>query len=241
MKFITVVFSLTLSVLASCTVLADTVRTPYIQVMGVASTDVTPDLIHWSLKVNNHGYQLDEVARNHQKIVSNALKVLQTKSIKKDSLQTSNMQFGEKTKYDKNNRVNDGYFASTNIQFTLVDLDQYQAIWQALAQIKGLSINSANFDYSKRKSVGDEMRLQALINARNKAEKMAETLNVSIAEPIAIQDTALGTNPSSRMRVQAMEASSSRGTPPIAAGKITISAQVSVEFMLMAEINIKKK
>ncbi|MGJ8691680.1 MAG: SIMPL domain-containing protein [Thalassotalea sp.] len=237
MKIITLVFGF----LTCFNLFAESIKTPYIHVVGTAAVDVAPDVIHWSLSVNNHGYQLPEVAKQHQAIVATAISKLKLQNIKADSLQTTGMKFGEKTKYVQNNRINDGYFATTNVQFTLVDFEKYQQVWQTMSEIKGLSINAVNFDYSKRKVLQSEMRLKALINARDKAEQMAETLNVTIAEPIAIYESNSGFNPEHKMRVQAMAQDTSQNGSAIEAGKISISSQVEVEFKLVTDINIKKK
>lgn len=218
---------------------AEHLSIPYIEVTGTASSQISPDLIHWSVQVNHQGYQLKEVAEQHQKQVAKILTRLQKVALKKDSLQTTQMRFGEKTKYQQNNRVNDGYFATTNIQFTLTDLNQYQKIWLLLAEQPNTSINYANFDSSLRAALSEQTKLNALLNAKINAEKMAQTLNVAIGEPLMIEDNAMTPINNTRMVMQA-ESFNTDQQEPISAGKITISSQVKVKFKLLTSINFGK-
>lgn len=212
---------------------------PQIQVTGFASTNIAPDIIHWQLNVNNHGYQLEEVAKKHQSIVSQLLATIKKQNIDKKTLQTTNMRFGEKTKYQQNNRVHDGYNASTQLSFTLLNIDEYQALWLKLASIKGVSISSVNYDSTKKTTLEKSTRLSALKNAKDKAIEMAGALAVNIGDPLVIKEK----NSFNRQGVESFQRarlSDSNAVTPISIGLITIDIEVEVSFKLHSEITFKQ-
>lgn len=219
---------------------ADQQQIPQIHVIGNATTKVTPDLINWSIRVNNQGVQLNDVAKQHQNIVSNALNLIKQFAINEQSLQTTNMTFGEKTKYQQNNRVHDGYFANTQISFSLLNTDQYQKLWMKLSAIPEVSISSVNYDSSKKEQLQASTRLAALQNAKQKASAMAAELNSSLGEPLTIAE--MGTNngahppmlASAKFSTEMADNSSSLET-----GQLTITMQVSVSFMLHSQVNFQ--
>ena len=213
---------------------------PSIEVIGNAVTQVSPDLIHWSVKINNHGYKLDDVAKSHQVILGQTLKLIKQQAIKQDTLQTTNMDFGEKTKYQQNNRINDGYFASTHISFTLSDIEQYQSIWMMLAKIEGLSIESVNYDSTQRIQIQNKTRINALQAARTKAIEMASALEVTIGDPISITEPSSGGIMNRQLNRLAMSESNPGSLPSISTGKIDIQIQVHVTFELLKNINMNK-
>jgi len=108
---------------------------PYISVFGSAKTEVVPDVMRWSLKVDNKGQDLSAVSKTHTDIVKNVISAVRNQGVDKSRIQTTGMSFGENFVYRNNSQIREGYVASTNIFFDLTDFDKYEALWLALSKI----------------------------------------------------------------------------------------------------------
>lgn len=219
---------------------ADQQQIPQIHVTGTATTKVTPDLINWSIRVNNQGVQLNEVAKQHQVIVGKTLGLIKQFAINEQSLQTTNMTFGEKTKYQQNNRLHDGYFANTQISFSLLNTKQYQALWTQLSAFPDVAISSVTFDSSKKEQLQVSTRLAALQNAKQKAAAMAAELDSTLGEPLTIAEMGANNSNHSPMLAKAQFSSEmADNSTSLETGQLTITMQVSVSFMLHSQVNFQ--
>lgn len=241
MKKLAVLLCLSMGLMTPFQLLAEQIKEPYIEVIGTAVSEVIPDLINWSIEVKNEGKLLKDVALEHQKIVAQALNLLNKQSIKKETIQTTNMTFGEKTKYVDNNRVSDGYYATTQINFTLIDIKQYQDIWQLLAEINGVSINSVTYDSSTKKELQNKTRIDALLAAKEKAKIMAETLEVNIGEPLVIEEINNNVGYNHTLNRVQLAQESFGSAEALSAGTVAITMQVKVIFKLVKKINFQSK
>ena len=233
---------LLLLLMASYNSYAHQEQIPQIHVIGSATSKVTPDLLNWSININNQGVQLNEVAKKHQHIVSDTLKLLKQFSINQQSLQTSNMTFGEKTKYQQNNRIHDGYYANTQISFTLLNPEEYQKLWGQLSTISEIAISSVNFDYSKQQQLEAATRLAALQNAKQKASAMAAELNSTLGEPLMIDELVNSNSGYQPLMARAKFSSEMADTSSsLEIGELLIKMQVSVSFMLHSKVNFQQQ
>lgn len=116
------VFTAALLVCAAA-VSAQTLQPPHISVFGTADINVAPNEMNWILLVRNEGKELAPTASEHARTVARVLDLLKSLNIDQQKLQTSNMQFGERYEYQERQNVKVGYYASTNIGFTIKDLD----------------------------------------------------------------------------------------------------------------------
>lgn len=206
---------------------------PNITVYGTAEIKVTPDEMVWSINVKTENRELPAAAAAHDAAVGKVLEFLKGLNIDKDKLQTSRMHFGENWKYVERENVKLGYYASTDIGFTISDLNLYQRLWFTLSGFEGVSIQNIQYDHSARIRLQNESRQKALLAARDKAESLAKTLGSQIGEPLRIEEIAA---PSFQPMLSnfAGRADMAQGDaePSLALGQITISTKVLTVFKL---------
>ena len=82
--------------------------TRQVTVTGTATKDVTPNLMHWRLKINNQDADLKTVAESHSAFVKGVLDYLKKQQIPEKDIQTSGMLFGENWVYQNRNKVREG-------------------------------------------------------------------------------------------------------------------------------------
>ncbi len=208
--------------------------TPHVAVYGTAVTQARPDLLRWSVTVSNTGPELAPVSEEHAKQTAAVLRLLGTKTIKPEEIQTSGMQFSENREFQENRWVKNGYIATTQVAFTLRNLAEYQSTWTELARLPGVSVNGVSWDLDDRTSVQNKTRLEALRSAKAKAEEMARALGVRISTPLAVEEEPIDEPMMQRGMVNTFleKAGGDAGGDPIASGQIAIRIRVRVVFQL---------
>jgi uncharacterized protein YggE len=213
---------------------AEILEQPHIAVYGTAEIKVTPNEMVWFLDVSTKDNKLPIVAKNHTATVKQVLVFLKSLEIKKKTLQTSRMQYGEDWKTINRERVKVGYHASTSIGFTVSDFDLYQQIWFGLAEIDGVSIQYTRYAHSDRIRYQNESREKAMLVAREKAVNLAKILGSEIAEPLKIEEVPQQISFGNSNFISNSVSDMSRATPTsaLALGQISISTKVKVVFKL---------
>jgi len=210
--------------------------TPHISVYGTATKKIVPDEMAWSLVVRNKANAVDLVASEHMQAVQPVLRFLKNAGIAEEDIQTSNMHFEENWERRGGDRVQEGYYAATDISFRLKNLDQYRTLWLGLSKYSSLSVESVYYDHSQRIALRNETREKALLAAKEKAVAMAKALSAQLGEPLLIEENPSGTrswDPASNTLAYAPEVSD-EGGDDIAPGRISIHARVKVVFRLMS-------
>jgi len=228
---------LTAVVLLTGFAVAEDIEQPHISVYGTAEIKVVPNEMVWSLTVTTKDKELKKVANEQIDAVKQVLDFLKGLEIEQSKLQTSRMRFGENWKTVDRERVRDGYFATTQIGFTITDFDLYQTLWFGLAEIESVSIDNTSFTHSERIRYQNESRQKAVLAAREKANTLANTLGSKIAEPLLIEEMAAQTFSGSNflsnsVNFDATVAGGLTTDDILALGTISINTRVRVVFKL---------
>ncbi|MBX2859023.1 MAG: SIMPL domain-containing protein [Cellvibrionaceae bacterium] len=218
-------------VFVSLPLLSHEINQPHIAVVGSAKKQVVPDVMTWSIRVENRGVQLADVSKKHSTIVKDVLKIADNHGVKKDKLQATGMSFGENYVYRNNSRVKEGYIASTTVFFELSDFAHYESIWQALSKIREVSVDRVNYDYSKKREARDQVQINALKNAKEKAKSMALAMGQNLGEVLVIQELAGSGVQNPANRQQFTESSLMANRAPgssVSPGSLTIETTVKL-------------
>jgi uncharacterized protein len=188
MKNIVLSFLMATLFLTVSAALAAELDMPHITVNGTATIQVTPNQMIWMLTVRNTDLKSMGAAKANETSVAAVLAFLKQNQIADSKTQTSRMQLGENWKYMRGENIQDGYFSSTGIQFTLDDLTRYAPIWTGLSGIAGVQVNNVSLDHSDRIKFQNEARTRAVLAARDKAKVIAETLGLQLGQPMVVEE-----------------------------------------------------
>ncbi len=220
-------------------VYADETAPPHVTVYGTATTEVVPDQMVWSLRVENKGPALQAVASDHTKSVRKALEFLKQSKVDPKALQTSRMEFGENWTYRSSSRVREGYIASTDIRFKTTDLDGYVQLWLGLADMSAVSVQTVTYDHTKRIDFQNQTREKAILAAKAKAVASAEALGVGIGDPLLLEEDLSPSegwqmNRNTFVNNVAVQGGQERGPAEVLApGTIPITIRVKATFQLL--------
>ena len=231
-----------MATLAASASLAEETQVPRITVFGTATTEVVPDQMVWSLKVETKGPVLETLAGEHMKIVQAALEFLRKSKVDEKTTQSSRMEFGENWVYKSNSQVREGYVASTEIVSKITQFELYKKLWLGLAQISGVSVQGATYDHTKRIMFQNETREKAVLAAREKASTLARALGSEIGEPLLIEEElpvseGWQRNVANKVvnNLRALDGDSSERADALSPGTIPIMMRVKAAFRLVTK------
>ncbi|MBL7129270.1 MAG: SIMPL domain-containing protein [Ignavibacteria bacterium] len=209
-------------------------KPPVIEVFGTAIIKVVPDKMNWSVNVQVDMDDVKEAKYQHDKSVSKVLNILEEEGILSKNIQTSGVRINKRLNPYYNNEKK--YGVTNNIWFTVSDIEKYDRLSEKLTEIDDVYINNITLESTKAIETREQARTDALIAAKDKAEKMAETLGMSIGEPLLIREQATSYYPNPYNSISDM---GTRGFTDMEStfseGTINISASVMVTFKLISK------
>lgn len=178
-------FILATLVLITCSAFAQNVDLRRkIEVTGIAEKEVTPDIINVSIS-------LQEYLDGRKKITIDQLEsqlesAVKQAGIPKEDFTISNVSGWNNTWQKKKNP---DFLASKQYSIKFHDLDKFN---QILSKVDPKGIQSTNidsYDYSKMADLKRELKIQALLSAKEKATYMLNSINEKVGRPISITES----------------------------------------------------
>lgn len=200
-----------------------------ITVVGQGSVTVTPDIVLLSVGVETTGSTGAEVM-NQLDDRSNALtEALIASGIAPADLQTTSLNLFNT--FDRDGITVDGYTASVQIAATLRDVDSVGTTIDAAQQAvgDGLTLGGVQFSFADPETVLEQARVDAIADARTKAQQYAAAAGVALGDVLAIVEAGASTPPLLRTTAQADMAASG---PAISTGSLDLTATVSVTYAI---------
>jgi len=233
-----IVLALVLGLMASAAG-ADEFETRHVTVYGTATLQVAPDQMKWHLNVRNIKPTSAGVVEEHSGIVASVLTFLKESQITEATIQTSHMQLGEKWSGPRGSSVREGYFASTDVDFTLTDFTMYSPIWIGLSAFPNVTVRGIDMDHTDRIRFQNEARVKAVLAAGDKAEGIAEALGLRLGEPLIVDEDLSATEGwwahSITTNVEASVGEPAGVDESLAAGSIAVRARVRAVFELLPQ------
>lgn len=157
-----------------------------ITVSGTAESEITPDIIYISISLRE--YLKDNNSKNRVDITTlenQLFRAVQQAGLPKENLTVSSVS-AYATARDKKKDPN--FLASKQYRLKVNDLNNYNAIIEAIDP-KGLAYtNIESYDYSKIERLKTELKVKAMLAAKSKATYLVEALGDKLGSAIDIQE-----------------------------------------------------
>ena len=203
-----------------------------ITVTGTAETEVTPDIIYINISLKE--YLKDGNSKKKVDITTletQLFNAVQKAGIAKENLTINNLSSWS---YQTEKRKNPDFLASKQYRLKVADLNKFNLILEGV-DAKGITNTYVeSYDYSKIESLKKELKVKALLAAKEKAAYMVEALGDKLGNVLDIQD--VGDNggmmvPQYRNYAMKAEMSMDAGAAPeIYFKKIKLSFTVNTVF-----------
>ena len=212
---------------------AETSAERQIQVSGEGRVEVSPDLAVITLGVTKEANEASEAMALVSEDMSAVVQELRAVGIAAKDLQTQQISLhpvwsnGGLSSGSDQRRIT-GFSASNTVNLRVRDLDQLGEVLDRVLRAGANQFQGLRFDVADQAELQDQMRANAVADARHKAQILAEVAGVTLGPVRSITDLHQGGG----RPVMAMEMARSSAMP-IEAGELSFSHSVQVVFDLV--------
>jgi len=202
-----------------------------IEVTGIAEKEVTPDIINVSISLQE--YMDGKKKTTIDKLESQLEGAVKDAGIPKEDFTISNVSAWNNTWQKKKNP---DFLASKQYSIRFHDLNKFN---QVLSKIDPKGIRSTNidsYDYSKIADLKRDMKVKALLDAKEKASYLLNAINEKVGRPISITDVDNSSFPNPRpmmFKTMAANADAAPAESDIDVKTIKLNFQVQAVFEIM--------
>ncbi len=208
-----------------------------ISVQGSTEFDVAPDLAKIRFRLETMSVTAQDAQVRNREIGSNVMAALTKAGVRQNELQTTDYRVEKVQEWDpdRNKMVERGYRVSNAFVVSTKDLASVGVLLDVGIQAGANNVESISFELSdaKQKEVKTEALRKATMNAREKADALADGAGVRLGKVLTLSEQSYYVQPFYRGDV--MMAKESMGGPEVPPTAISpqdvhISAQVSVSY-----------
>ncbi|MEZ7498622.1 SIMPL domain-containing protein [Flavobacterium sp. Arc3] len=206
-------------------------QVPQISVVGEGKVKVVPDQATISATVETKGNNAKDVKKENDQQMEAVLRIIKKMNLAPADYRTQRVSLNPIYDYEKKKT---SYNATQTVEIILRDLSKYDELMEGLVNQGINRIDNVVFQSSKLAQYQSEARKLAMKDAKLKAEDFVSVLGQKVGKAMNISDNSQNSQPQpvyARMKTMSMDESAApRET--LAAGEITITANVSVSFIL---------
>lgn len=161
-----------------------------ITVYGKAEHEVKPDVAMVGVTIENKSMTLEETKRKQDAETKKLLQIAKELRVNQDDLRTQHAQINPHYEYNRETKkqVFKGYRANTTVQIKLRDLEKVGVLLDKLVRAGFDRVNNVRYILDDDIEHRDAVLVEALSNAKNKAEKMAKRLGGNLGQAITVNE-----------------------------------------------------
>ncbi|GGA74238.1 SIMPL domain-containing protein [Flavobacterium palustre] len=204
---------------------------PQITVSGEGKVKVVPDQATITATVETKGNVAKEVKKINDEQMDAVLKLIKKMNLAPSDYRTQRVALNPQYDYEKKKTT---YNATQTIEIIVRDLNKYDELMEGLVSQGINRIDNVVFQSSKLAQYESDARKLAMKEAKHKAEDYVSVLGQKIGKAITINDNSQTYYPqpvfATMRKMEMSDGAAPRET--LAVGEITITANVSVNFIL---------
>ena len=203
---------------------------PTLNVSATGYAEATPDRALVSAGVVQQGKTAREAMMGNATLMTAVFDELEAAGIPKKNITTSQLSLQPQYDYrDRQRPTIKGYEARNTVSVKSDDIEQVGPMLDALVRAGVNNINQVQFSVKDPKAALDKAREDAIREAREKAESMANAAGVKLGPLLSMNENNRGNMPQPvMMRSARMEMSDA--VTPISAGEQTMSVSVNLSY-----------
>ncbi len=201
----------------------------------------TPDLAVFSAGVTTQGVTAREALSANSQAMSQVIAALRKAGIAERDIQTSNLNLNpvyaqprrlQDGNYEEGPQRITGYQVSNTVNVRQRKLDQYGTVIDTLVSAGANQVNGPSFQVENSDAALDEARVAAMKAARARGNLYAQAAGLKVLRVISISESGGYYQPQPMVMMARMSADSAPPAPPVAAGEMQMTANVTVQFEL---------
>ncbi len=208
-------------------------------VTAQGSSTRTPDMATYSAGVTTQGKTANEALSANSQRMNQVMAALKSAGIADRDIQTSNLNLNPvysqpkrlpDGSYDSDARQIVGYEATNTVTVRQRKLGDMGKVVDALVDAGANQVNGPNFMLTEAEAASNEARIDAMRTARERADLYARAAGLRVVRILSISES--GGRMPAPMAFARMEAAKDAAPPPIAAGELETTSNVTVQFEL---------
>ena len=205
-----------------------------IQVSGAGSVQALPDFINIDISIEKTSKDR-AVAKNQADVITQqVLDAATSLKIKDEHVQASQLFISPQYQWNEQTRVLVGERAVRTVQIKLYDLESYSELADKLVNIDITRFQQRGFGFDHIETHQNEALIEALKNARIKAEVIANQIGREIGETFQVNESSAQPMPMMRQaNMQMMAESAMDSSPaPLEIKQQTVNSSINVIYLL---------
>ncbi len=161
-----------------------------IWVSGQGEITVSPDLATLWLGVEAQADTVAEAQSQAQEAMGNVMAALDDSGVDEDDIQTQYLSIDQVTRWDDDEYVVIGYRVTNMVEAKIRDMDSVGSVIDAVAAAGGdfIRINNIAFSVDDPSEYYEEVRAEAMADAKAKAEQLADLAEIELGKPTYISE-----------------------------------------------------
>jgi uncharacterized protein YggE len=205
-------------------------------VSGEGKITVTPDLATLYLGVEATAKTVAEAQSQAAEAMDNVMTALSDNGVADKDIQTQYFSIYPQTRWDsdKNEEIVTGYRVTNMVTAKIRDMDKVGAIIDAVAKAGGDFIRISNIAFSVEdpSEYYEEVRAEAMADAKAKAEQLASLAGVKLGKPTYISEGSVSTPVIYRDMGMAVPTAPVESTTSVSPGELDITLNVQVAYAI---------
>jgi len=207
-----------------------------ITVTGKADRQVAPDTASISFFVTKRGQDQKQIADFINKKTKNITATVREEGIAQKDIKTTNYSLNPEYNWSDGERKFTGYRAQQNITITVRDLLKAPKVLARVAEQRVDNISGPNMYVDKLDDIKDDLRSEAIADAKSKANELARELGVKVSKIVSFSEEGNNNYQPRMMAKMAFAEDASFGAPieapEINPGEEKITKTVSITFKI---------
>ncbi|HVU12560.1 MAG TPA: SIMPL domain-containing protein [Phototrophicaceae bacterium] len=203
---------------------------------GTGTAYAPPDVAYVDLGVQTIDTDLATAFSKTGDSISSVLKALKALGIADADIQTSGINVSPQYQYDNNGNITGkpSYTVSNTIHVTVRQVDQVEKVLTDSVESGANTIQGLSFGIQDMDTVEAHARVQAVDDAKSRAQQLASELGVTLGKPLVVTETPQTTVPTpitfgARAGVAAVAPAASQ---PVSQGQLSVEVDVQITFSI---------
>lgn len=201
----------------------------YIEVQGVAEINAVPDRFILRVVFTETGKNVATLKSKLDKQMTAALAAASALGIDEKKLQASALSVQPEWQWQPERKLI-GQRVSRDLRVSVDGMENYIALLERLTALSPSELQQAGTEVSELSDLEDQVLQQAVLNARHRADILANAANRQLGQAIVITEQSNRLPGPQPLRAMAMDSMAEKAS--YSAGEVTLRSQVSVRFQL---------
>lgn len=209
-----------------------------ITVSGKAEIFAVPDIATVTFNVTKEAADLSKAQVSVTETMNELIKVLRDQNIDEEDIKTQD--YSSNPRYEYNRKTGERTLAGYEVRHTvMVKIRNLEKVGDVVARLGSFDIDSMygpNFDIDSPEGLQEEVRSQAIDDAKAQAKRLAKELDVRLGKMVSFNENGGGYMPlmKTNMVSMSMDASGDEilAVPEMPTGEQSVTANVSITYKI---------